>query len=81
MDGNYSIQVLIEAIQSVDKNYTCQPITAPEVKNTITDMTLEQGFIAHNGDHWIAIRKIKNVWYNLNSTNMTPPGPQFISDF
>ena len=32
-------------------------------------------------DHWIAIRKLYGVWYNLNSTNMIPPGPQIISDF
>ena len=44
-------------------------------------MSAEQGFIAHKGNHWIAIRKVANVWYNLNSTNIVPPGPQFISDF
>jgi Ataxin-3 len=32
-------------------------------------------------DHWIAIRKLYGVWYNLNSTNIVPPGPQIISDF
>jgi hypothetical protein len=40
-----------------------------------------QGFICHKGDHWIAIRKVFEVWYNLNSTNIVPPGPQYISDF
>jgi ataxin-3 len=32
-------------------------------------------------DHWIAIRKLYGTWYNLNSTNIVPPGPQIISDF
>ena len=29
--------------------------------------------------HWLTIRKVQNVWYNLNSTNME--GPEIISDF
>lgn len=37
--------------------------------------------MCHKGDHWIAIRKVNGVWYNLNSTNIVPPGPQYISDF
>ena len=44
-------------------------------------MTGEQAFICHNGDHWLAIRKVNGVWYNLNSTNVIPPGPQTITDF
>ena len=40
-----------------------------------------EGFICHKGDHWIAIRKVVKSWYNLNSTNIVPPGPQYISDF
>jgi len=40
-----------------------------------------EGFICHKGDHWIAIRKVGKSWYNLNSTNIVPPGPQYISDF
>jgi hypothetical protein len=46
-----------------------------------TDFTKEQGFICNKGNHWFAVRKVNNVWYNLNSTNMTPPGPQYITDF
>ena len=29
----------------------------------------------------MTIRKVNKVWYNLNSTNMVPPGAQFIGDF
>ena len=77
-DGNFSIQVLSKALQQFGE-ITTTPFGSTE--NTQADMTNEHGFICHKGNHWIAIRKVNNVWYNLNSTNITPPGPQFISDF
>lgn len=56
------------------------PIEKPDVKRTI-DYEREDAFICHSVDHWIAIRKLYGIWYNMNSTNMYPPGPQTISDF
>jgi ataxin-3 len=59
-------------------------LTNPEIRNSIKNYEDEQGFICHSVDHWLAIRKINGVWYNLNSTNMIPPGasgPQYISNF
>lgn len=53
----------------------------PELKKTIRDYNDEKAFICHSKDHWLAIRKINGIWYNLNSTNMLPPGPQIISSF
>ena len=44
-------------------------------------LSREHGFICNKGNHWFSIRKVRNVWYNLNSTNMVPPGAQFIGDF
>jgi Josephin len=35
--------------------------------------------VCHNQHHWIAIRRMHGIWYNLNSTNSD--GPQIISDF
>jgi ataxin-3 len=39
-----------------------------------------EAFIFNSSTHWFAIRKIDNIWFNLNSTN-SYPGPQIISDF
>ena len=75
--GNYSIQVLAKALQQFG-NYEC--VLLAVLKNKDLSSVCE-GFICHKGDHWIAIRKVANVWYNLNSTNIVPPGPQYISDF
>jgi Ataxin-3 len=79
-DGNYSIQVLQEALKTFG-NVTAEPIEKPDVKKSIQDYCLEQAFICHSVDHWIAIRRLNGVWYNLNSTNIVPPGPQTISEF
>ena len=57
------------------------PIEKPDVKRSITDYASEQAYICHSVDHWIAIHRLYGVWYNLNSTNIVPPGPQVISDF
>ena len=51
------------------------------MKKSIKDYADENAFICHSIDHWIALRKIDDVWYNLNSTNIIPPGPQIISNF
>ena len=79
-DGNYSIQVIQEALNGFG-NLQCVPIENPLVKKSIVDYGLEEAYICHSVDHWIAIRKISGIWYNLNSTNIVPPGPQIISDF
>ena len=42
-------------------------------------MSKESGFICNSSSHWFSIRKINNIWYNLNSTNRQ--GPEIISDF
>jgi ataxin-3 len=79
-DGNYSIQVLQEALKGFG-NLICAPIEKKDVKNSIKDYSAEEAYICHSVDHWIAIRKLFGTWYNLNSTNIVPPGPQIISDF
>lgn len=79
-DGNFSIQVIQRALVQFGQ-IQCTPIENPEVKKSIKDYADEQAFICHSVDHWLAIRKIHGVWYNLNSTNMVPPGPQIISNF
>ena len=79
-DGNFSIQVLDEALKGFG-SLQCSPIEKKDVKQSIKDYAMEEAYICHSVDHWIAIRKLYGVCYNLNSTNMVPPGPQIISDF
>lgn len=44
------------------------------------DLNKVEAFIFNSSTHWFAIRKIDNIWFNLNSTNSIP-GPEIISDF
>lgn len=81
MDGNYSIQVLqcnsicqVEALKKM--NLEMVSIQAFGEKQ---DLNNKKAFICNNAAHWIAIRKIHNVWYNLNSLGMRLP--EIISDF
>ena len=42
------------------------------------------GFICNLQAHWYAIRKVNNVWYDLNSLSglpQTPAKPTVITDF
>lgn len=73
-DGNFSIQVLQKALLQFG-GIQCIPLANKEVQQSIRDYTEEKAFICHSVDHWLAIRKVHGVWYNLNSTNMVPPGP------
>lgn len=51
------------------------------MEKLLTDeMDKLEAFIFNSSTHWFAIRKIDNIWFNLNSTNSWP-GPQIISDF
>lgn len=43
------------------------------------ELNNKSAFICNSAAHWIAIRKINNVWYNLNSLGMRLP--EIISDF
>jgi hypothetical protein len=39
-----------------------------------------EAILFNSSTHWFTIRKIEEIWFNLNSTNALP-GPEIISDF
>ena len=78
-DGNYNVQVLAKALQNIG-NYEIESIDKPGVRPEDGSFSQEQGFLWNSVDHWFAIRKVHDTWFNLNSTNIEP-GPQIISDF
>ncbi len=76
LDGNYNIQVLTSALKK--HNVDIVPLKNSEaVKFLKEDMDME-ALIFNSSTHWYTIRKIDNIWFNLNSTNKTP---EIISDF
>jgi len=78
-EGNYSLQVLVEMLKTLG-NIECLHTDQEEVKTENRDISSEQAFICNSSTHWFAIRKIRDTWYNLNSTNLEP-GPEIISSF
>ncbi len=57
------------------------PLKKCEAEKILMDnMDTLEAFIFNSSTHWFSIRKIDNIWFNLNSTN-PGPGPQIISDF
>lgn len=84
LDGNYNIQVLSEALKV--HNAEIIPVKQSECEKLLSDVNSGQSqetveaFIFNSSTHWFCIRKIENIWFNLNSTNPLP-GPQLISDF
>ena len=77
-DGNYNIQVLTNALNL----YGCEvrALKPREAISLLEKYEKVEALIFNSGTHWYAIRKIDNVWFNLNSTN-SYPGPEIISDF
>lgn len=78
-DGNYNVQVLHKALLNYG-NYEIEPIDKQGIHEPNTTFSGEQGFMCNSVDHWLTIRKVHGVWFNLNSTNIDP-GPQIVSDF
>lgn len=78
-DGNYNVQVLQEALKIYGAEI--QPLKSSDATKLIQkNINLIEAFIFNSSTHWFALRKIDNIWFNLNSTNVFP-GPEIISDF
>lgn len=78
MDGNFNIQVLQEALSAFGAE-----VTSWKSKRMLQDIGSQDnvhGIIFNSSTHWFAIRRVNNIWFNLNSTNSLP-GPQIITDF
>lgn len=73
------MQVLSEALKLFGAEI--QALKSSEaIKLIEKNMDSIEAFIFNSSTHWFAIRKIDNIWFNLNSTNVFP-GPEIISDF
>lgn len=67
--GNFSIEVLKSALMN-QYGLELSNIARQDLR-TVQSTTME-GFICHRDAHWFAIRKIKDRFWNLNSTKDRP---------
>jgi len=69
-DGNYSIQVLSEALKVW--NLTVHAFGSPEMSDVKKNPQAEEAFICNLSSHWLTIRRIDNYWFDLNSVRKVP---------
>lgn len=69
-DGFFSVQVISQALQNA--GLSCTPIGAEEVRDAQTNPQNEIAFICNRSQHWLAIRKLGNYWFDLNSMRKKP---------
>jgi len=70
--GNYSIQVLYKALSSFGLSLVHLKSEALVAKQATKEPEKQQGYICHMEDHWFALRKINNQWFNLDSMLKAP---------
>lgn len=74
--GNFSIQVLRVALERYH-NIDLVPWHFKS-EGADSDPLQQQGFVVNRSEHWFTIRKIKDNWWNLNSTSELP---ELVSQF
>lgn len=77
LDGNFNIQVISKALETAAAG--CRLVSTLSKSVQSRDITSFEAYICNHSHHWIGLRKVHGVWYNLNSFNSD--GPQIITDF
>eukprot|EP01071_Lankesteria_metandrocarpae_P012489 Lankesteria_metandrocarpae@DN596_c0_g1_i1.p1 len=75
-DGFFSVSVIEQCLK--DYGIWLVPINKPAVANSVLEPSKEEAFLCHLHDHWLAIRKVGEEWYNLDSLK---PAPTVVSEF
>eukprot|EP00747_Dinoflagellata_sp_TGD_P179307 gnl/TRDRNA2_/TRDRNA2_29920_c0_seq1.p1 gnl/TRDRNA2_/TRDRNA2_29920_c0~~gnl/TRDRNA2_/TRDRNA2_29920_c0_seq1.p1 ORF type:complete len:421 (-),score=103.07 gnl/TRDRNA2_/TRDRNA2_29920_c0_seq1:133-1395(-) len=82
--GNFSIGVIEQVLKA--RGLLCINTQHPDVAGAIRENApAESGFIcnSHAREHWFSIRKVKGVWWDLDSLKHSPTriGDIFLSEF
>jgi ataxin-3 len=70
LDGNFSIEVIKKALQVFQLTGT--PINHPDMKNARDEPQKELAFVCNLSNHWFAIRKVREKFWDLNSLHKAP---------
>eukprot|EP00629_Pelagomonadales_sp_RCC1024_P012145 CAMPEP_0119296036 /NCGR_PEP_ID=MMETSP1329-20130426/50367_1 /TAXON_ID=114041 /ORGANISM="Genus nov. species nov., Strain RCC1024" /LENGTH=402 /DNA_ID=CAMNT_0007296965 /DNA_START=201 /DNA_END=1406 /DNA_ORIENTATION=+ len=63
-DGFFSVQVIIEALRR--QGFMCDQRATPG------DPARERGFVFNRREHWFALRRVGDNWFDLNSMHRAP---------
>jgi len=69
-DGFFSVQVIQQALQA--RGFQCLPIGSTEAKAAQDSPVRETAFICNRSEHWFALRRVGNFWFDLNSMLKQP---------
>ncbi|XP_026191913.1 putative ataxin-3 homolog [Cyclospora cayetanensis] len=72
-DGYFNVSVLIECLRRKRIHCICQKDVGEHEEPGI-----DFGYILNHADHWLALRRVHGMWYNLDSMK---PAPTVISTF
>eukprot|EP00922_Rhytidocystis_sp_ex-Travisia-forbesii_P004954 GHVS01007244.1.p1 GENE.GHVS01007244.1~~GHVS01007244.1.p1 ORF type:complete len:443 (+),score=91.72 GHVS01007244.1:148-1329(+) len=75
-DGNFNITVIEQCLKNM--NVQLVPLTSPHVRHVRAEPTSAEGYICNLSEHWFAIRRVNDTWYNLDSLK---PHPLVMSEF
>ena len=67
-DGNFSIQVLCKALDVF--GLSARYASADEERGT--DAAKELAFVCNLSEHWFALRRLGDAWWDLNSMHAAP---------
>eukprot|EP00741_Cyanophora_paradoxa_P001938 tig00000523_g1877.t1 len=71
-DGNFSVQVLMEALKTLKLSLVPLQGSDPIAATARKDPWNQRAFICNLMEHWFCLRKIGPRWWNLNSLLQTP---------
>lgn len=69
-DGFFNVQVIRAALQSV--GVEMDRLNGPAAKAALAEPSKQRGFICNKKEHWFAMRRIGQEWFDLNSCLKTP---------
>ena len=78
LDGNYSVQVIAEALKVWDLSCISLTSNEEEIKEAKRNPSKEEAFICNLQSHWFTIKKVGGHWWNLNS--LLENGPEYVGE-
>lgn len=70
MDGFFNVQVIRLLLERM--GFDLLPLKGESGRSALKDSAKESGYICNRREHWFALRRIGQEWFDLNSCLMTP---------
>jgi len=69
-DGFFNVQVIRAALQRA--GFQMETLSGPEARSVAAEPAKQRGFICNRKEHWFALRRIGQEWFDVNSCLKTP---------